>query len=214
MSSSPFPQAASTSAPGPLLLEDIAGSDSDMESNCREVHILKPCKMLIQMLSKCVETERALSSKEILTWMDTENPEVKGLFMHSYSDFQTFEIKDALTIMGMQGVVLASFGYLGKGGTQHLRQGMRDRVLKPLGLWLTTTAESIGMVNDLLNVNRLFEWRNKVEEDYIEEFEEPSDVKVEEVEEGEEMIRSESSGIEEIEGWMEKVNWGQWEEEI
>ena len=39
-------------------------------------------------------------------------------------------------------------------------------------------------------------------------------MKVEEVEEGEEMIRSESSGIEEIEGWTEKVNWGQWEEEI
>ena len=185
-----------------------------MESDRREVHISKPCKMLIQMLSKCVETERVPSSKEILTWMDAENPEVEGLFMHSYSDFQTFEIKDALTIMGTRGVVLASFGYLGKGGARCLRQGTRDRVLKPLGLWPTTSAESVGTVDDLLNVNRLFEWRNKVEEDYIEEFEEPSNVKVEEVEEGEEMIRSESSGIEEIEGWTEKANWGQWEEEI
>ena len=77
------------------------------------------------MLSKCVETERAPSSKEILTWMDAENPEVEGLFMHSYSDFQTFEIKDALTIMGTRGVVLALFGYLGKGGARRLRQGTR-----------------------------------------------------------------------------------------
>ena len=56
-------------------------------------------------------------------------------------------------------------------------------------------------------------WRNEVEEDYIEEFEEPSNVKVEEIEEVE-IIHSDSSGIEAVEGWTEKVNVGQWEEEI
>ena len=56
-------------------------------------------------------------------------------------------------------------------------------------------------------------WRNEVEENYIEEFEEPSNMKVEEIEEVE-IIHSNSSGIKAVEGWTEKVNMGQWEEEI
>ena len=219
MSSTPFP--ASTSAPGPSLIEEVSSLDSDIES-CdapntvplgHSVYLSKACKMLIRMLSKSAETDRAPSSYDVLTWMDAENSEVDGLYMHSFSDFQTFKIKDALSIMGTRVHVLASFGYLGRGGALRLRQCMRDRVLILLGLW-TMTTDSIGTVEKPLDIKRLFQWRNEVEEDYIEEFEELSGGKVEEVEEVEEIMRTDSSGIEEVEGWTENLNWGQWEEEI
>jgi hypothetical protein len=62
----------------------------------------------------------------------------------------------------------------------------------------------------------ILEWRDEVEQSYIEDIEETK-VKVEEVEEVEvvvEVNNGYSSGIEEIEGWWEEVNVGQWEEEI
>ena len=89
---------------------------------------------------------------------------------------------------------------------------MWDKVLIPLGLW-ETIDDSVGTVKKPLDIRRLLGWRNKVEEDYIEEFEELSNVKVEEIEEVE-IIHSDSSGIKVVEGWTEKVNVGQWEEEI
>ena len=116
--------APSTSTPSPLLLEEVTSLDGDLEFGdapsappvgCK-VHILKACKTLVQMLSKAVETERAPSSYDILTWMDAENSEVDGLYIDSYGDFQTFEVKDALSIMENRVGVLASFGYLGRGG--------------------------------------------------------------------------------------------------
>ena len=87
----------------------------------------------------------------------------------------------------------------------------------PLGLWDTTPDDSIGSVENLLDIRRLIKWRDEVEDGHVEEIEETSDMKVEEVEDVEdvdEAVRSESSGIEEIEGWWENVNVGQWEEEV
>ena len=45
--------------------------------------------------------------------MDAKNSEVNGLYIDSYGDFQTFEVKDTLNIMENRVGVLASFGYLG-----------------------------------------------------------------------------------------------------
>ena len=85
-------------------------------------------------------------------------------------------------------------------------------MLIPLGLW-ETIDDSVGTVKKPLDIRRLLGWRNEVEEDYIEEFEEPSNMKVEEIKEVK-IIHSDSSGIKAVEGWTEKVNMGQWEEEI
>ena len=157
--------APSTSTLGPLLLEEVTSLDGDLEFGDapsappvgRKVHILKACKTLVQMLSKAVKTERALSSYDILTWMDAENSEVNGLYIDSYGDFQTFEVKDALNIMENRVGVLASFGYLGRGGALRLRQCMRDKVLIPLGLW-ETIDDSVGTVKKPLDIRRLLGW--------------------------------------------------------
>ena len=107
--------------------------------------------MLVQMLSKAVKTERAPSSYDILTWMDAGNLEVNGLYIDSYGDFQTFEVKDALNIMENRVGVLASFGYLGRGGALCLHQCTWDKVLIPLGLW-ETIDDSIGTVKKPLDI--------------------------------------------------------------
>ena len=163
VSSTPFP--VSTSTPGPSLIEEVSSLDSDIKS-CdalntvplgHSVYLSKACKMLIRMLSKSAETDRAPLSYDVLTWMDAENSEVDGLYMHSFSNFLTFKIKDALGIMGTRVHVLMLFGYLGQGGTLHLHQCTWDRVLILLGLW-TMMTDSIGMVEKPLNIKRLFQW--------------------------------------------------------
>ena len=93
---------------------------------------------------------------------------------------------------------------------------MWDKILIPLSLWDTTPDDSVGLVENLLDVRRLIKWQVEVEDGYVEDIEDTSDIKVEDVEDIEDIdaVHSESSGIEEIEGWWENVNVGQWEEEI
>src|SRR6202453_3100901 len=89
------------------------------------------------MLSDCAKTGRVLSSHDVLTWMDTEHPEVEGYYIDSYSDFQAFGVDDAFDIMESEVCHLATFGHLGRAGAQRLRQYTRDSILIPLDLWAT-----------------------------------------------------------------------------
>jgi hypothetical protein len=223
VSDSPFPQAASASAPGPSHLE-VTSLDGKLESCSapdplpvgRRVYITKATKTLLQMLSESAKTGRVPSSYEILTWMDAESPEVGGLYMDSYSDFKTLGVNDALDIMETDDLHLKTFGRIGLGGAIHLRQCTQDRILIPLGLW-ETESNSIDSAHKMLNLGKVVKWQNEVEEGYVEEIEDSSDIKVEvvdEVEDMEDMGHEESSGIEEVEGWWEEVNVGQWEAEI
>ena len=225
VSNSPLPQVASASAPGPLRLGEITSLEGGTRSSSapdlgplgRRIPVTRACKMLLQMLSEAADTRRAPRSYDILTWMDAENPEVDGLYIDSFGDFKDLGIKDAFDIIETEVFYLAPFGYLGRGGALRLRQCVRDKILIPLGLWDTTPDDSIGSVENLLDIRRLIKWRDEVENGHVEEIEETSDMKVEEVEDIEdvdEAVRSESSGIEEIEGWWENVNVGQWEEEV
>ena len=69
----------------------------------------------------------------------------------------------------------------------------------------------------LLDIQRLIKWQDNVKEGYVEDIEDTSDIRVEGVEEIKEVdwvVHSESSGIEVVEGWCNRVNVGQWEEEI
>ena len=224
VSSSPLPQVVSASAPGPLRLGEVTSLDGDTRSSSapslgplgHKIPVTRACKMLLQMLSEAAETRRAPRSYDILTWMDAENPEVDGLYIDSFGDFKDLGIKDAFDIIETEVFYIAPFGYLGRGGALRLRQCVRDKILIPLGLWDTTPDDSVGSVENLLDVRRLIKWRVEVEDGYVEDIEDTSDIKVEDVEDIEDIdaVRSESSGIEEIEGWWENVNVGQWEEEI
>ena len=224
VSSSPLPQVASASAPGPLHLGEVTSLDGDTRSSSapslgplgHKIPVMRACKMLLQMLSEAAETRRAPRSYDILTWMDAENPEVDGLYIDSFGDFKDLGIKDAFDIIETEVFYIAPFGYLGRGGALRLRQCVRDKILIPLGLWDTTPDDSVGSVENLLDVRRLIKWQVEVEDGYVEDIEDTSDIKVEDVEDIEDIdaVRSESSGIEEIEGWWENVNVGQWEEEI
>ena len=224
VSSSPLPQVVSASAPGPLRLGEVTSLDGDTRSSSapslgplgRKIPVTRACKMLLQMLSEAAETRRAPRSYDILTWMDAENPEVDGLYIDSFGDFKDLGIKDAFDIIETEVFYIAPFGYLGRGGALRLRQCVWDKILIPLGLWDTTPDDSVGSVENLLDVRRLIKWRVEVEDGYVEDIEDTSDIKVEDVEDIEDIdaVRSESSGIEEIEGWWENVNVGQWEEEI
>ena len=53
---------------------------------------------------------------------------------------------------------IALFGYLRRGGALCLRQCVQDKILIPLGLWDTTPDDSIGSVENLLDVQRLIKW--------------------------------------------------------
>ena len=182
----------------------------------RSIPISEACKMLLRMLSKSAETKKAPVIYDVLTWMDAENPEVDGLYIDCYSDLKAMKIKDAFDIMETERFHLAPLGYLGRGGAERLRQCVRTKILTPLGLWNTAT-DSISSVEKPLDIKRLFQWRDDVEEGYVEDVEDPSSTKAEEVDKIEvvdEEVRTDSSGIEEVEGWCDKVNVGQWEEEI
>ena len=225
VSNSSLPQVALASTPGPFDLEEVTGSEGTIESTStldlgplgRKIPVRKACKLLIKMLSEAAETRTAPRSYDILTWMDAENPEVDRLYIDSFSDFKALGINDAFDIIETEVFYIARFGYLGRGGTLRLRQCVRDKILIPLGLWDTTPDDSIGSVEKLLDIRRLIKWRDDVKEGYVEDIEDASDVKVEEVEEIDGVdwaVRSESSGIEAVEGWCDRVNVGQWEEEI
>lgn len=218
VSDSPFPQAASASAPGPLRLEEVPAQESCSapvpQPVGRKVYIPKTREMLLKMLSESAQTGRVPSSYEILTWMDSEHDNVDGFYLDSYSDFETFGVNDALDIMENEVCHLATFGHLGQDGATRLRQYTRDQILVPLGLW-ETESDSISSLEKTLDIQRVFKWRNGVEDSYIEEIEDTSDVKVEDVEDVEEVSGGDSTDIEEIDGWRwQDVNYGQWEEEI
>ena len=239
VSGAPIPNAGSASAPGFSRLERVTaleGSSSapgpssapDPQLVGRKAYIPTARTMLLEMLLECAKTGRVPSSRAILTWMDVECPDVDGDFMESYSDFETFGIGDAFDIMEREVMYLATFGNLGEGGAMRLRQYTQDRILTPLGLW-ATDCESIGSKKGDVSLDKIFNWRNGVEEGYVEEVqgaasveevEEASVVEVEKVEEVEEVDGGGAADIEEIEGWseseltMKEYNYGQWEEEV
>ena len=147
----------------------------------------------------------------ILTWIDLKCPDVEGCFMDSYSNFQTFRIKDALDIMEQEVCYLATFGTLRQLGTIKLHQYIQDNILVPLSLW-ETKAKSTDSHEKLYDLPRIIKWHKKVEDGYIKEIKdikETVDVKVEVVDEVKEEEGDDSS-ISEIEGW-EEVNMVQWE---
>lgn len=226
VSNSQFQQPGSASVPGPLRLEEVAdckqlGDSCSAPDPCplgRKVHIPTACRTLLQMLSDCAMTGRVLSSHDVLTWMDTEHPEVEGYYIDSYSDFQAFGVDDAFDIMESKVCHLATFGHLGRAGAQRLRQYTQDSILIPLDLW-ATKPESYDSGMGSVDVEKVFKWRREVEPGYVEDIEDVEEIKEVKNEEVEEEVEEEkggkSSDIEEVSSFdWRAINMGQWEEEI
>jgi hypothetical protein len=228
VSDSQIRRPASPAAPGPLRLEEVADlkrpreprSEADPRPLGRRVWIPKVRRAILQSLSDCAKTGRVPSSYDILTWMDIEHPEVDEPYLDSYSDFQNFGIEDAFDIMEHEVCYLATFGHLGRGGAQRLRQYTRDKILIPLNLWDTKTESCDSGIPMLgpTEVQRIFMWRKDVEPGYEEDIkdikEEAEEVVMEEVV-MEEVGGGESSDIEEISGFdWRAANVGKFEEDL
>ena len=93
MSNSQVLQLGSSSAPSPLHIEEVAdvkelGKVSNTPDPCPlgcRVYIPQAHKMILQWLLDCANTNRVLLMLDILTWMDTENPDMCGFYRSSYS---------------------------------------------------------------------------------------------------------------------------------
>ena len=122
MSNSQVLQLGSSSAPGPLCIEEVAdvkelGKASNTPDPCPlgcRVYIPQAHKMILQQLLDCANTNRVLLMLDILTWMDTENPDMCGFYRSSYSEFKAIEVEDAFNVMENEICYLASFGGLGQ----------------------------------------------------------------------------------------------------
>ena len=219
----------SASAPGPAThLEELTGLEGTSSApNApplgRRTYISKGCEALLELLTQRASTGRVPSAHDVLAWIEFDHGDVDGPYLDSYSEFEAFGIHDAFDIMETEVCYLATIGNLGRGGAIRLRQFTRDHILVPLGLW-ETRAESVGSLEELEDTGQIFQWRNGVEQDRVEDIEDTKEEveQVDVVEEVEEVEDGESTGIEEIEGWSENSsditlrnwNWGQWEEEV
>ena len=107
MSNSQVLQLGSSSAPSPLHIEEVAdvkelGKVSNTPDPCPlgcRVYIPQAHKMILQWLLDCANTNRVLLMLDILTWMDTENPDMCGFYRSSYSKFKAFEVEDTFNVM-------------------------------------------------------------------------------------------------------------------
>ena len=215
VSGSPIPQvklASTELTPVASHPEHVTKAESftapDPRPAGRSAYIPKARTHVLEMLLVCANAGRVPSACEILTWMDAEHPQVHSHCADSYSDLLAFGIEDAFDIMETEVCFLATFGDLGHDGATLLRQYTRDFILIPLGLW-TIKAESTGYIDDFRDARSIIQWRDNVDDGYVEDAEEKAKVEVEEVEEVE---VSNDSDIEEIEEW--EVNVGQWEKEL
>ena len=210
VSNSQVLQPGSSSAPGPSRVEEVAdveelgkASDTpDPRPLGRRVYIPQARKMILQRLLDCANTDRVPSTLDILTWMDTENPDMCGFYRSSHSEFQAFEVEDAFDVMENEICYLALFGGLRQDCAVRVRQYTRDNILVPLGLW-ETDVDSFGSGGGLADLERVLRWRNEAESGYVEDIEDVEDYDEVKVEEVEEPGEDSDSDIEEIESW----NW-------
>ena len=226
----PIPQPESASAPGPSRLEEVHKTAPTQSCSVpvsgvgRKVHLPKAQESLVTILSNCVHTGRVPTTEEILTLMDSADPQPDSLYIDCLSDFLEFGIYDALDIHNTEFFFLASFGDIGRGNARNLRKYTRDKILVPLDLVSTksepiekedvvdTKSESIAeeevmdMTDSTQAINR---WRFEVEPEYVEEIKDDKGqvaAVVEEIEEVEE-VGEESTVVGEEEVEVEGDTW-------
>ncbi|KAN0138373.1 hypothetical protein V8E53_003836 [Lactarius tabidus] len=109
VSGTPILQQESASAPGPLHLEQACNTaptqscSAPMSSVGRKMYVPKAKKSLVTVLSNCVHTGRVPTTEEILTLMDSADPQPDRFYRDSLDNFLDFGIHDALDIHNTQG---------------------------------------------------------------------------------------------------------------
>jgi hypothetical protein len=116
----------SASAPGLLHLEEVRS----LSAPGKTASVPPPHKVLIRnathklalALAKCTETGTLLSTEEVLTLMDSKDPQEDGKYMDSLGDLVDFGVHNTIDIFGLEECFLATFGTIGRGGARNLRQ--------------------------------------------------------------------------------------------
>jgi hypothetical protein len=219
VSQMPVPQMVSASVRGPSSPEQVGGFGAHAETSST---VLPPgCKILVRnaahslalALAKCTETGILLTTEEVLTLMDHEDPQPDGRYLDSLDDLVSFGVHNAINIHSLEVCFLATFGTLGRGGAHNLRQFTKNKIMIPLGLHLEEEKPllSVAIIEPPECFERIQKWRTEVgqsittevgkpmaqikEEDEIEEYEDEDKVDEHEIEE----TGSESRGIEVVE---------------
>lgn len=99
-------------------------------------------------LSNCVEGERVPTTEEILTLMDSADPQPDGLYIDSLSNLVDFGIKDAMDIHHTEEYFLGTFDELGQGGAHKMHKYTWNKILVPLDL-VSTKLESVETFVDM-----------------------------------------------------------------
>ena len=92
------------------LINKVSNTPDPCLLGCR-VCIPQAHKMILQWLLDCANTNRVLLMLDILTWMDSENPDMCGFYRSSYSKFKAFEVEDTSIIQVRKGAQRGNFSY-------------------------------------------------------------------------------------------------------
>ena len=154
-----------TSAAGPSCPEEVGSSPPPPPG--RKLHIRKATHALALALAKCTEMETMLSTKEVLTLLDSEDPQPDGKYIDSLDELTSFGVLDAIDIYRMEECLLATLGYLDRGGARSLCQFTKKKILIPLGLHHpddspTPSIQAIGRPD---NFTRIHNWRSEIREE-------------------------------------------------
>jgi hypothetical protein len=157
----------SASAPGPLHLEEVRSLSAPGKTASvpppRKVLIRNATHKLALALAKCTETGTLLSTEEVLTLMDSEDPQEDGKYMDSLGDLVDFGVHNAIDIFGLEECFLATFGTIGRGGARNLRRFTQNKILVPLGLHFEHSPEpSIQVIEKPDQFRTIHKWRHEV----------------------------------------------------
>lgn len=216
VSQTPLPPIGMASTLGPSSPEDskevtglgaLAETGSVAPPPGRQIFVTKAALALVLALAKCAESRIMLTTEEVLTLMDHEDPQPDGTYLESLDELITFGVHDAIDIYALQTCHLKTLGKLCKGGAHRLRHFTLTKILIPLGLHNVEDIPSEPSVQEIEPPGasrKIYNWQKEVaieikDEDDIEEVED----RFEEVEDEIEEIGGES---EEVDGESEEVD--------
>jgi hypothetical protein len=192
------------SAPGPLcpkeedeslsLSVSLDGSSTLPQPPGCQVRIRNATYKLTLALAKCAETGTLLTTKEVLTLMDSKDPQEDGKYINSLGELVNFGIHNVIDIFKLGEIFLGTFGTLGSGGVSSLHQFTQNKILIPLGLHTEDSSElSIQVIEKPHNFSTVQKWRHKVNQ-------EMEGIKEEAIEEAKDKVEEVEDEIEEVHG--------------
>jgi hypothetical protein len=175
------------SALGPSHPEDVGSLSAPGEITSapppHRVMVRSATYALTLALAKCTETGNLLSTEEVPTLMDREDPHEDGKYMDSLSDLVSFGVHNAIDIYNLEECYLVTFG-LDRGCAHNLHQFTLNKILVPLGLhdevlpepsiqvienWRHKVEQATVGMKEEEDIENIEDWVETVEEDEIEE---------------------------------------------